>query len=292
MSHSLADLGRPRRGTCGGGGGDICGGGAPRGRLARNRESARLRRLRKKELVDKYEQDVARLEHGIRLLQLHRYGARREEQLAEALATDTGDNHPPEGEARERRRHALLAQQAEHVQELAAATVEGLALSLCIGGVAPGSLPPASAPGVGAALTQLREDLMATLAPDDAERERLQKHAAEVPPMGLLDVLVLEKVARVMRSSNWHAMPSVKESLAAFEDIISKEHFQRLCFRAGAESAGAESAGAVFPAMPAWAVPCARSSGPAGEPTSPFLHEPEMDINEAALSDGGGGTHV
>lgn len=60
-------------------------------RLARNRASARLRRLRKKNLVDAYETEVGSLEKTIQQLQKHEWGATNSAAaLAEALSMDRG----------------------------------------------------------------------------------------------------------------------------------------------------------------------------------------------------------
>lgn len=55
------------------------------GRLERNRASARVRRQRKKDMVELYEKDVARLERGIATLKMHVWGTGEGVALADAL---------------------------------------------------------------------------------------------------------------------------------------------------------------------------------------------------------------
>lgn len=54
-------------------------------RLERNRASARVRRQRKKDMVELYERDVARLERGIATLRMHVWGGGEGVALADAL---------------------------------------------------------------------------------------------------------------------------------------------------------------------------------------------------------------
>mmetsp|Transcript_38714 Transcript_38714/g.44209 ORF Transcript_38714/g.44209 Transcript_38714/m.44209 type:complete len:489 (-) Transcript_38714:402-1868(-) len=58
-------------------------------RLARNRQSARLRRLRKKNLVDSYEGEVGVLEASLQKLKAHTWGSSHE-ALSEALSMERG----------------------------------------------------------------------------------------------------------------------------------------------------------------------------------------------------------
>lgn len=53
--------------------------------MERNRASARVRRQRKKDMVDLYEREVARLERAIKTLQMHVWGGGEGVALAEAL---------------------------------------------------------------------------------------------------------------------------------------------------------------------------------------------------------------
>jgi hypothetical protein len=87
-------------------------------RLARNRASARLRRLRKKNLVDAYETEVGFLEKTIQQLQQHEWGATNSASaLAEALGMDRGQQRLT---AAERCQAAtdILSQQLQFLQQL------------------------------------------------------------------------------------------------------------------------------------------------------------------------------
>jgi hypothetical protein len=88
-------------------------------RLARNRASARLRRLRKKNLVDAYEQEVGSLQSTLAALQAHRWGtADHAGALADALSMDRGQQVLDEAADRKREAASLLAQQLQWVAML------------------------------------------------------------------------------------------------------------------------------------------------------------------------------
>jgi hypothetical protein len=88
-------------------------------RLARNRASARLRRLRKKNLVDAYEQEVGSLEGTLKQLQAHTWGqSDHAGALADALSMDRGQQVLDDTAERKREAAALLAQQLQWVAML------------------------------------------------------------------------------------------------------------------------------------------------------------------------------
>ena len=58
-------------------------------RLARNRASARLRRLRKKTMVEAFEAEVAQLETAMNKLRSHKWGMGQSEVLKAALSDHT-----------------------------------------------------------------------------------------------------------------------------------------------------------------------------------------------------------
>lgn len=88
-------------------------------RLARNRASARLRRLRKKNLVDAYETEVGSLEKTLTMLQQHEWGTGDDDAaaLAEALSMDRGQQllSPEE---RQQAATDILSQQLQFIQQL------------------------------------------------------------------------------------------------------------------------------------------------------------------------------
>jgi hypothetical protein len=87
-------------------------------RLARNRASARLRRLRKKNLVDAYEVEVGRLETTLAQLQQHAWGASSSSSaLAEALSMDRGQQKLTVPERHEAAKE-ILQQQWQFVKQL------------------------------------------------------------------------------------------------------------------------------------------------------------------------------
>lgn len=88
-------------------------------RLARNRASARLRRLKKKNLVDSYEGEVGILESALLKLRSHRWGsdAAEHDALFEALSMERGQQ-PLTPEKRCELVQIVVAQQREQVDNL------------------------------------------------------------------------------------------------------------------------------------------------------------------------------
>jgi bZIP transcription factor len=95
-------------------------------RLARNRASARLRRLRKKNLVDAYEIEVGSLEKTMAQLQQHEWGCTNHSNatgvqsatvLAEALSMDRGQQKLS-SEERNQAAMDILQQQLQFIQQL------------------------------------------------------------------------------------------------------------------------------------------------------------------------------
>jgi hypothetical protein len=87
-------------------------------RLARNRASARLRRLRKKNLVDAYEAEVGILEKTLQQLKAHEWGAQDDPRaLCEALSMDRGQQVLTT-EERQQAATDILRQQLQYIQLL------------------------------------------------------------------------------------------------------------------------------------------------------------------------------
>jgi hypothetical protein len=88
-------------------------------RLARNRASARLRRLRKKNLVDAYEVEVGSLEKTLAQLQQHEWGSLKSSSaaLAEALSMDRGQQKLSVTE-RHQAATDILQQQLQFIEQL------------------------------------------------------------------------------------------------------------------------------------------------------------------------------
>jgi hypothetical protein len=98
-------------------------------RLARNRASARLRRLRKKNLVESYEAEVGVLESSLAKLQAHKWGlGNNTDALLEALSMDRGQQKI-DSEKRKELITSTLAQQREQVRNLLDCQLENLTLS-------------------------------------------------------------------------------------------------------------------------------------------------------------------
>mmetsp|Transcript_36308 Transcript_36308/g.53179 ORF Transcript_36308/g.53179 Transcript_36308/m.53179 type:complete len:509 (-) Transcript_36308:857-2383(-) len=105
-----------------------------RKRLARNRASARLRRLRKKNLVDSYEGEVGVLETSLSKLRQHQWGQpssnpehQQHEALLDALSMERGQQCIAP-DKRAELIYSILDQQREQVQNIMDCQLEGLAL--------------------------------------------------------------------------------------------------------------------------------------------------------------------
>jgi len=94
-------------------------------RLARNRASARLRRLRKKNLVDSYEGEVGVLERALQKLKAHEWGkpGNHPDALIEALGMDRGQQ-PLTKAQRQEQIVSILNQQIAQVQYIQQAQLE------------------------------------------------------------------------------------------------------------------------------------------------------------------------
>lgn len=97
-------------------------------RLARNRASARLRRLRKKNLVESYEGEVGVLESSLAKLRAHRWGVHTDpEALLEALSMDRGQQTISPIQRKELIQ-SLLQQQREQVKNVMDCQLETMML--------------------------------------------------------------------------------------------------------------------------------------------------------------------
>mmetsp|Transcript_27056 Transcript_27056/g.55232 ORF Transcript_27056/g.55232 Transcript_27056/m.55232 type:complete len:550 (+) Transcript_27056:122-1771(+) len=103
-------------------------------RLARNRASARLRRLKKKNLVDSYEGEVGILEAALSKLKAHRWGSsnpdsNNHDALIEALSMERGQQ-PLTPEKRSELIQSIIIQQREQVANLMECQLENWILSM------------------------------------------------------------------------------------------------------------------------------------------------------------------
>mmetsp|Transcript_12866 Transcript_12866/g.19541 ORF Transcript_12866/g.19541 Transcript_12866/m.19541 type:complete len:495 (+) Transcript_12866:174-1658(+) len=97
-------------------------------RLARNRASARLRRLRKKNLVESYEHEVGVLETSLSKLKAHTWGSGDCEALLEALSMERGQQNLGVEERKELI-VSILSQQREQIANLMEAHLETMMLT-------------------------------------------------------------------------------------------------------------------------------------------------------------------
>ena len=107
-------------------------------RLARNRASARLRRLRKKNLVESYEHEVGVLESSLAKLKAHSWGSGNYDALIQALSMERGQQ-PLSEDDRRKVIVSILKQQREQIENLMDAHLETMMLSW-IGKVSTGEI--------------------------------------------------------------------------------------------------------------------------------------------------------
>lgn len=97
-------------------------------RLARNRASARLRRLRKKNLVESYETEVGVLESSLAKLKAHKWGVGGDATaVLEALSMDRGQQKI-DSEKRKELITSILGQQREQIRSLMDCQLETMIL--------------------------------------------------------------------------------------------------------------------------------------------------------------------
>jgi len=190
-------------------------------RLARNRSSARLRRLKKKNLVDSYEGEVGTLEEALAKLRAHRWGSSSvdHEALIEALSMERGQR-PLTPDARRELIQSIVAQQQEQVQNLLECQAENWLLTT-LGDDASGAPPPAEDGAAGdAALARVQAELRDVLRLTPEQRARLQA-ASEGCVREVRDLCVLGDCLRSLHDNQWLLDEGVDEVAAQFTSVLN-----------------------------------------------------------------------
>lgn len=198
-------------------------------RLARNRASARLRRLRKKNLVESYEAEVGVLESSLSKLQLHRWGVgNNADALLEALSMDRGQQKI-DSEKRKELITSILAQQREQVRNLMDCQLENMTLSWIAqygeegdangngGGV---FRTEGDDPTTAAEVNEFAEELnrVLELTPDQKEQLKLSTAGMEDEVLAIEDI---DQSLTALMSNSWLMNNGIEQCTEQFTNILN-----------------------------------------------------------------------
>jgi len=187
-------------------------------RLARNRASARLRRLRKKNLVDAYETEVGILEKALKQLESHEWGkdTTDHKSLLDALGMERGQQTitPEERTAiindilRQQMQQVNMLQQAQHEQEVLA-------------------MLASSSTGENSEEDEMIRELQDLLQLSDYQKQKLQESSKGLDK----EVEALETVAaslEAMQRNDWLLNEGVQKITDQFTSILHKNQQSKL----------------------------------------------------------------
>lgn len=197
-----------------------------RKRLARNRASARLRRLRKKNLVDSYEGEVGVLESSLAKLRSHRWGAGADhEALLEALSMERGQQNIDASQRRELIQ-SILAQQREQVANVMECQLENMVLGWIAGRGGEGSSEGAGAKvkngdgTVDGEADQLAKELEDVLRLTPDQKSRLVK-ATDGVEQERKAIETVDSCLEAMMTHSWLTNAGVEECAEQFMSILN-----------------------------------------------------------------------
>uniref|UniRef100_A0A7S3Q0S8 BZIP domain-containing protein n=2 Tax=Chaetoceros debilis TaxID=122233 RepID=A0A7S3Q0S8_9STRA len=192
-------------------------------RLARNRASARLRRLRKKNLVESYEAEVGVLESSLSKLQGHRWGVGADsEALLEALSMDRGQQQIDKAKRTELIT-SILSQQREQVRNLMDCQLENMVLGWVsqhgeIGGPSDAGQP--QDPSTQAELDELALELndVLNLSPDQKSELQSASHGMEEERKAIETIYTS---LTALMSNSWLMNSGIEECTEQFTSILN-----------------------------------------------------------------------
>ena len=188
-------------------------------RLARNRASARLRRLKKKNLVDSYEGEVGVLEASLSKLRAHQWGAsdsNNHEALIEALSMERGQQ-PLTAEERRQLISSIVGQQREQVANLLDCQLESWMLSeLANSQSADSSVMPQNDPE----LDQLTSELQSALSLSPEQLSRIQK-SSKGYSCEIKDLYAIDDCLKSIQNNDWLLDEGVDEISSQFTSILN-----------------------------------------------------------------------
>jgi len=193
-------------------------------RLARNRASARLRRMKKKNLVDTYEVEVGVLESSLEKLRTHQWGAGHADVLLEALSMERGQQSLPAATQTHLLRE-ILAQQREQVANLREAQAEMTTLAWLArrGGATPGT---DAAPEQKDEEEQIAKELAEVLRLTPAQQAQLQQ-ATEGADDEYRALATIDTCLETLQDHDWLMNTGVEECTDIFSSILNPQQFNK-----------------------------------------------------------------
>lgn len=188
-------------------------------RLARNRASARLRRLKKKNLVDSYEGEVGVLEASLTKLRAHQWGAadsNNHEALIEALSMERGQQ-PLTAEKRRELISSIVSQQREQVANLLDCQLESWILSeLANAQSSDSDTMQQNDPE----LDELTSELQSVLSLSPEQLSRIQK-SSKGSSCEIKDLYAIDDCLKSIQDNNWLLDEGVDEISSQFTSILN-----------------------------------------------------------------------
>jgi len=186
-----------------------------RKRLARNRASARLRRLRKKNLVESYESEVGVLEGSLKKLKQHTWGSSDPNLLTTALSMDRG-SQILSADSRSTLIRGILEQELEHVENILDEQLDQLVLLE----LAKNSSSPTSDPEKKKVFSELHSILNLTPA-------QIQKLSTSNAHQSRTQISTVSLTISSLLSSPWLHNPGVETTIQKFVKILNPGQVQK-----------------------------------------------------------------
>ena len=188
-------------------------------RLARNRASARLRRLRKKNLVESYEHEVGVLESSLSKLKAHSWGSGNNDALIQALSMERGQQPLSESDRR-KVIVEILKQQRDQIENLMETQMETMMLSW-IGKVSKGEIQLSENSEEAALASELSDVLK--LSSDQVESlSELKCGEEEQQALQTIDVCL-----EAMMNNSWLMNDGVEECTEQFASIMNPSQLSK-----------------------------------------------------------------
>jgi len=188
-------------------------------RLARNRASARLRRLRKKNLVESYEHEVGVLESSLDKLKAHSWGSGNCEALIQALSMERGQQHLSESDRR-KWIVGLIKQQRDQIENLMETHIETMMLSW-IGKISQGQVSVSDGSEEAKLAAELSDVLQLT-AEQQESLSSLDSGEEELKAIQTIDVCL-----EAMMNNGWLMNDGVEEVTEQFASILNPSQMSK-----------------------------------------------------------------
>ena len=188
-------------------------------RLARNRASARLRRLRKKNLVESYEHEVGVLESALTKLKSHQWGSGNCEGLIQALSMERGQQHLDENN-RIKLIVNIVNQQRDQVQSLMDAHLETMMLTW-MGKVSQGEATVQENSEEGKLVSELADVLRLT-PEQQVQLSKMDDGREEQKAIATIDICL-----EAIMNNNWLMNDGVEECTNQFASILNPSQMSK-----------------------------------------------------------------